>query len=83
MADIMCRPLVERLFLPPTAHSHIVAHPRLNAHMRDCCQSTCRFASNIFIFSIFSLDATLNCILLAVVLPDFGHRPGFYTSIAF
>ena len=34
-------------------------------------------------FSIFSLDATLKCILLAVILSRFGHRPGSYTIIDF
>ena len=36
----MCS-FVERVFLSPTAHSDIVAHPRHNAHMHDHRQSTC------------------------------------------
>ena len=34
-------------------------------------------------FSIFSLDATLKCILLAVILSRYGHRPGYFATIDF
>ena len=50
-----------------------------DAHMHDHCQSTCRFLP-LFFFNIFPLDATLPCILLAVVLSWFGHRPSYYTT---
>ena len=83
MSYIMC-PFVERLLLSPTAHSHIVAHPRHNTHMHDHCQSTCCLVIQyLFFFGIFSLDATLKCILLAVDLSAFGHRPGYFTTIDF
>ena len=52
--------------MSPTAHSDIVAHLRHNARKHDYCQSTCRLLS-IFFSSIFYMDATLKCILLAVV----------------
>ena len=71
-------PLVECLFCFPL-------------HTPDCCTAE---ANGIIVselvaffilcfFSIFSLDATLKCILLAVILSRFGHRPGSYTIIDF
>ena len=41
-----------------------------NAQMRDHCQLTCRlfFVQCFFIQCFFSLDATVKCILLAVIL---------------
>ena len=54
----------------------------VNAQMHDHCQSTCRLFIQCF-FSIFSLDATLKGILLAVILSRFRHHPGYYTTIIF
>ena len=67
---------VSRCILPGRCTAEV------NAQMHDHCQSTCRLFIQCF-FSIFSLDATLQCTLLAVILSRFGHRPSYYTAIDF
>ena len=66
----------------PTAYSEIVAQQRSMPKCTIIVSQLVSFLSNFF-FSIFSLDATLKCILLSVILSRFGHHPGYYTTIDF
>ena len=58
-------------------------------HSRGHCPNARSLSVNLspFLFDVFSvffsLDATLKCILLAVILSRFGHRPGYYTTSDF
>ena len=66
--------------------SHCILPDRL--HSRRQCPNARSLSVNLSLFiqcffSIFSLDATLKCILSAVILSRFGHRPGYYTTIDF
>ena len=81
----MC-PFVERLFSSPTAHPQIVAQQR---PMPKCTITVTQLVLVAFFYPTFflqffvSLDATLKCIRLAVILSRFGQRPGNYTTIDF
>ena len=66
--------------------SHCILPDRL--HSRGQCPNARSLSvnSSFFIqcfFSIFSIDAILKCIMLAVILSRFGHHPGYYTTIDF
>ena len=82
MAYIMC-PLVERLFLSPTAYSQIVAQKGPMPKCTIIVSQLVAFFLRCFFFNsvFFSLDATFKWILSAVILSWFGHRPGYYTTI--
>ena len=58
-------------------------HAPRSLHSRGQCPNARSLSVNLspfypMFFSIFSLDATLKCILLAVILSRFRHHPGYY-----
>ena len=65
-------------------------HTPRSLHSRGQCPNARSLSVNLSpfllsnVFSVFfSLDGTLKCILLAVILSRFGHRPGYYTTLDF
>ena len=80
----LCVRLSNVCFCPPL-------HTPRSLHSRGQCPNARSLWVNLspffnpmfFLQYFFSLDATLKCMLLAVILSWFGHRPGYYTTLEF